>query len=116
MERNYLSGAQKRKQRAKKIEVEQEVLKKVPKIATLFENQNKRNKENETIADTEEIIEKQSDDTEKVDEEETDHQIDVSNEIVPSSSQILDYSTDPASWDIQNNQSTLQTYWTKHGM
>lgn len=116
MERNYLSGAQKRKQRAKKIEAEQEVLNKVPKIAKLFENQNKKNKENEATVDTEEVIEKESDDTEQVDEEETDHQIDVSNEIVPSSSQSLDYSTDPASWDIQNNQSALQTYWTKHGM
>lgn len=115
MDKKYLSGAQKRKLRAKKNEAEQELLKKVPKISTIFggresENTDKHDETNSDIATTA--------DTEKHDEKESDQAsyCDASSGMLSNTSHSFDHSIDPGLWDIQNNQSNLQTFWIKHGI
>lgn len=120
MNRNYLSGAQKRKKKAEKNELDRKLLEKVPKISDIFRANSSERSETPSAQSSLTIdnrIETESGhDTESVLDSDVDNFAESSfgNLSIASSSSFLE-SNDPGLWNIQSNQISLQTYWTKHG-
>lgn len=118
--RNYRSGAQTRKDKAKKDEKDRQMLEKIPKLSNIFKSTNAET-ENASPSSSSYIVEN-TNNTEEIEYLENLIDIDVAGHDESSNRQISIVSTssdiesnDPGLWDIQSNQKSLQSYWFKHG-
>ena len=125
MDKKVLSGAAKRKIREAKAESDRRLLSKIPKLTDMFSVESTSGQsqgESSKSVKSAEIGTEEQQSEEIGDDFETDNESNICStecslqNVSIASGISTEQSSDAGSWNVKNNQSTLQAYWCKKGI